>query len=158
MALLDVVMQNDGDFPDVPSEAEVTAWAEAAAERSGLSGDPQELTIRVVDAEESQHLNVTYRGKDKPTNVLSFPFDAPPGLPVAILGDLAICAPVVEEEAVAQGKSMAAHWAHLVVHGTLHLLGHDHTDDDDADRMEALERDILAGFGFPDPYAETALP
>ena len=159
MPLLDLVVQNECEFAGLPSETDFAAWAESAAQCGGqLVGGPHELTIRIVDTDESQHLNATYRGKDKPTNVLSFPFDAPAGVPVAILRDLAICSPVVEEEALAQGKPQIAHWAHLVVHGTLHLLGYDHINDDDALRMETLERDILAGFGFPDPYAETATP
>lgn len=159
MPLLDLVVQNDDNFTGLPNEADLLAWAESAVRHGGkLTGGPHELTIRIVDTEESQHLNVTYRGKDRATNVLSFPFEAPAGVPVAILGDLAICAPVVEEEAREQDKPTVAHWAHLVVHGTLHLLGHDHINDDDAHRMETLERDILASFGFPDPYAETATP
>src|SRR5690606_20131870 len=93
-----------------------------------------ELTIRIVDEEESRILNRDYRGKDKPTNVLSFPFEAPPGLDAwPLLGDLVICAPVVAREAVEQGKPLMAHWAHMVVHGVLHLLGYDHEEDEDAE-------------------------
>lgn len=116
----------------------------------------RELTIRVVGAAESRKLNRTWRGKDKPTNVLSFP-----ALPVGNgrhelvpeLGDLAICAPVVAREAREQGKPAQAHWAHMVVHGVLHLLGYDHEVDRDAQIMEAREADILAGLGYSNPYA-----
>lgn len=110
-----------------------------------------ELCIRIVDAAESAALNQRYRSKPGSTNVLSFPCDADvDGL--ALLGDLVICAPVVAQEADAQAKSEAAHWAHMVVHGVLHLLGYDHIGDHDAQIMESKERAILAGLGFPDPY------
>jgi probable rRNA maturation factor len=111
------------------------------------------LAIRVVDAAESQELNRTYRDKDKPTNVLSFPFDLPPEIEETHLGDLAICAEVVAEEAQEQGKPLAAHWAHMVVHGVLHLRGFDHIEDVDADVMEERERVILDSLGISDPYA-----
>lgn len=111
-----------------------------------------ELTIRIVDIEESQQLNHDYRGKDKPTNVLSFPFEAPPGIELDLLGDLIICRQVVEKEAIEQDKPQQAHWAHMVVHGTLHLLGYDHIDDDEAEEMESLETEILQSMGFEDPY------
>lgn len=111
-----------------------------------------EVTVRIVDEAESNELNLTYRGKDKPTNVLSFPFEAPPGLELPLLGDLVICRQVVEHEAAEQGKPLMAHWAHMVVHGSLHLLGYDHIEDDEAEEMEALERDIMQELGFADPY------
>jgi probable rRNA maturation factor len=111
-----------------------------------------EITLRLVDEPESQALNRAYRGIDRPTNVLSFSYDPPPGSD-ALVGDLVICAPVVAREATAQGKAPEAHWAHLVVHGTLHLLGHDHQNDEEAREMESLEVQILAELGFPDPYA-----
>jgi probable rRNA maturation factor len=101
------------------------------------------VTVRLVDEAESRELNHTYRGKDKPTNVLSFPFEAPPGLELPLLGDLVICRQVVEAEAVEQGKPLMAHWAHMVVHGSLHLLGYDHIEDEEAEEMEQLERDIM---------------
>ena len=112
--------------------------------------------IRLVDEAESRQLNRDYRGKDRPTNVLSFPFEAPPEVLTPLLGDLVICAPVVVREAREQGKPADAHWAHMLVHGVLHLLGYDHLEPAEADEMEALERDILAGLGFPDPYREEA--
>ncbi len=134
---------------DVPAEEEVHAWAAAA-----LAGrrEQAELTVRVVEPQESQQLNRDYRGKDKPTNVLSFPFEAPPGVELDLIGDLVICADVVAREAAEQGKSLQAHWAHMVVHGVLHLLGYDHEDDLEAEVMEELEVEILGRLGFPDPY------
>ena len=112
-----------------------------------------EVTIRLVDEKESHELNLEYRGKDKPTNVLSFPFEAPPGIELDLLGDLVICKQVVEKEAQEQNKPLAAHWAHMVVHGALHLLGYDHIDDAEAEEMESLETDIMQSMGFDDPYA-----
>ena len=111
-----------------------------------------EVTIRIVGAEESQALNHQYRGRDYPTNVLSFPFEAPAGITVPLAGDLVICAPVVETEAREQDKTLDAHWAHMVVHGMLHLQGFDHIKDDDAEVMEALEVRLLAQLGFGNPY------
>lgn len=137
----------------LPGESDFQQWAEAA-----LAGrcrfDEPELTIRLVDNHESQQLNHEYRGKDKPTNVLSFPFEAPPEVPLPLLGDLIIAVAVVEQEAIEQHKTSRAHWAHMVVHGCLHLLGYDHIKDDEAEVMENLERDILASLGFNDPYSE----
>jgi probable rRNA maturation factor len=132
----------------VPHPRSFTRWANAAltAAASRRRSQATELTIRVVGAAESRRLNRTWRGKDKPTNVLSFAADAP------VLGDLAICAPVVAREAREQGKAPAAHWAHMVVHGVLHLLGYDHENDRDATRMEAREAKILAQLGMPNPY------
>ncbi len=111
-----------------------------------------ELTIRIVDEEESHQLNHEYRGKDKPTNVLSFPFEVPPGIEMNLLGDLIICKQVVEREAQEQNKPLLAHWAHMVVHGSLHLLGYDHIEDDEAEEMESLETEIMQGMGYEDPY------
>lgn len=111
-----------------------------------------EVTIRVVDVQESQQLNREYRGKDKPTNVLSFPFEAPLGMEIDLLGDLVICRQVVEQEAQEQNKPLMAHWAHMVVHGSLHLLGYDHIEDDEAEEMESLETEIMLDMGFEDPY------
>lgn len=157
MATLDLVVQNDDAIGNVPEETQILNWAQAAINRAGtalLHHDPYEFTVRVIGLEESQGLNHDYRGKDYPTNVLSFPFEAPADVDVAILGDLAICAPIVANEAQEQGKSLTAHWAHMVIHGTLHLLGFDHIDDDEAEQMEALETELLAGFGFPNPYGD----
>ena len=134
---------------DLPSEQQFSTWATAAL--VAAAGD-EELTIRVVGAEESQALNRDYRGKDKPTNVLSFPADLPDEIDVNLLGDMIICAPVVAKEAQEQGKTEHDHWAHMVVHGTLHLQGYDHIDDQEAEQMELLEAEILAGLGIANPY------
>ena len=134
----------------LPTEPEFSAWALAALQQCR---EPVELLIRVVDAAESRDLNRRYRGKDKPTNVLAFPFEAPPGIPSRHLGDVVICAPVVKREAREQSKPASAHWAHMVVHGILHLCGYDHHSEQDAGEMEALEKRILQGMGIPDPYS-----
>ncbi|MTZ13054.1 rRNA maturation RNase YbeY [Stutzerimonas degradans] len=149
MIELDVQLASTGK---VPTAAELQRWCELALrQRSGDS----ELTIRMVDEEEGRELNRTWRHKDYPTNVLSFPTDVPDEfLDIPLLGDLVICVPVVEREAVEQGKPLTAHWAHLVIHGCLHLLGYDHIEDAEAEEMEALERQLLAELGHPDPYAE----
>ena len=140
--------------PWAPSARLLAEWARVAAGRRGARAG---LAIRVVTPAESERLNGTYRGQQRPTNVLSFPTGAAPpavqprGGP-APLGDLAICARVVAREARAQRKSLAAHWAHMVVHGVLHLLGYDHERDADARRMERRERLLLARLGFANPY------
>jgi probable rRNA maturation factor len=149
----------------VPHARSLDRWANAAfaAGRPGRRASaPSEVTIRIVGAAESRRLNRTWRGKDRPTNVLSFPAAPLPEVrarrggsprePVSI-GDLAICSPVVAREAREQGKQVRAHWAHMVVHGVLHLMGYDHEDDRDAGVMEAREVRILAQFGYPNPYA-----
>ncbi|MBY5992728.1 rRNA maturation RNase YbeY [Ferrimonas balearica] len=134
----------------LPDEAQLNRWAALA-----LADRPEaELTIRITDEAESQQLNRDYRGKDKPTNVLSFPFEAPPGIELPLLGDLVICAAVVAREAEEQSKAPMDHWAHMVIHGCLHLIGYDHIDDEDAEQMEALERQLLAQLGIADPYQE----
>ena len=133
----------------LPSAVSFRRWAEAAAQGRIRRGD---LAIRVVDTKEGRALNRHYRGKDYATNVLSFPVDLPEGVDLPMLGDLVICAPVVAREAKEQGKPLAAHYAHLTVHGVLHLLGLDHDDEREAEAMELLEREILAGLGIPDPY------
>jgi probable rRNA maturation factor len=135
----------------IPHEALFRAWIEAALNAAQEVG-AKELSVRVVDNEESRALNYQYRQSDKPTNVLSFPCELPEGVDCPLLGDLVICAPVVEKEALEQGKDPEHHWAHMVVHGCLHLLGYDHIDADDAVVMEALEVQILHSFGVADPY------
>ena len=134
---------------ELPSEAQLTEWVSAA-----LAGrlDAAELSIRIVSPAESQALNNQYRGKDKPTNVLSFPFEMPEGIELDLLGDLVICADVVSNESIEQNKPLFNHWCHMVVHGVLHLLGFDHINNLEADEMEQLEREILASLAIPDPY------
>ncbi|WP_346797506.1 rRNA maturation RNase YbeY [Halomonas sp. Bachu 37] len=136
----------------LPSLAQLTRWVGAVLARHPDTS-ARELTIRLVDEDEGRQLNHTYRGKDKPTNVLSFPFEAPPGIALPLLGDLVICHAVVVDEAEQQHKAVLDHYAHLVIHGTLHLMGYDHIEDDDAEVMEQLEREILATLGIADPYA-----
>ncbi len=126
----------------LPSRTSVRRWV-----RATLTG-AAEITVRFSDREESRLLNTRYRGKDKPTNVLSFPYAREPQLQ----GDLVLCLPVVLDEAATQGKPVEAHFAHLVVHGMLHLQGYDHETAGDARRMEEKEREILALLGYPDPY------
>lgn len=140
----------------VPSPVSFRRWVEAAL-AGARRHRPAELAIRIVGTREGRTLNRTYREKDYATNVLSFPADLSPGLRLPLLGDIAICAPVVKREAAEQGKPAAHHWAHLTVHGVLHLLGYDHMVEADAIKMEALERRILKGLGIPDPYRETAV-
>ncbi|MGI2169201.1 rRNA maturation RNase YbeY [Shewanella sp. MF05960] len=149
--LLDLDLQIAVDNAAIPTQAEFEIWVRTAI---GQTMDEVELTIRVVEIAESQQLNKTYRGKDKPTNVLSFPFEAPPEVELPLLGDLVICAAVVEQEASEQNKPLNAHWAHMVIHGCLHLLGYDHIIDEEADEMESLETQLVEGLGFSDPYKE----
>ncbi len=111
-----------------------------------------EVTIRLVDEKEIHQLNHQYRQKDKATNVLSFPFEVPDGIDLDLLGDLVICANIVNQEAIEQKKSMEAHWAHMVIHGCLHLLGYDHINDQDAQEMEAIEISLLSKLGYSNPY------
>ena len=135
----------------VPDEDDLRGWIAAVLANQQRSG-AAEVCVRLVDVAEMSTLNLSYRGKTGPTNVLSFPADLPAGLDLPLLGDIIICAPVVRTEAAAQGKQLAAHWAHMSVHGTLHLLGYDHIDEDEAIVMEALESAILASLGYPCPY------
>lgn len=138
--------------PGLPSEADFQRWVKAVLSQCAGERDEAQLTIRLVDEAEITELNATYRNKDKPTNVLSFPFEAPPGVDIPLLGDIIICAAVVAIEAAEQEKPLEAHWAHMVIHGVLHLLGHDHIDDAEAEQMEGLEITLLSGLGYANPY------
>ena len=150
--MIELDLQLATDASKLPAEAQLRRWVELALRQRTADS---ELTIRLVDAEEGQELNRTYRHKDYATNVLSFPAEVPDGLlDIPLLGDLVICVPVVEREAREQNKSPEAHWAHLVIHGCLHLLGYDHIDDEEAEEMEGLERQLLAELGYPDPYRD----
>ncbi len=152
--MIDLDVQYASEAANLPSEAELQRWVMTALEQQQRAED-SELTIRIVDLAEGQELNETWRHKTGPTNVLSFPFENPPGLTLPLLGDIVICAPVVATEAEAQAKALDAHWAHLVIHGVLHLLGHDHLTDDEAEAMEHLEINILHSLGYPNPYTTT---
>ena len=150
--MLELDLQLASSASGLPSEAQFRAWCTLALRQRTADS---ELTIRLVDEAEGRELNHTYRQRDYATNVLSFPADVPDELlDIPLLGDLVICVPVVVREAQEQGKSLEAHWAHLVIHGCLHLLGFDHIEDAEAEEMEALERTLLAELGHPDPYAD----
>jgi len=148
---LELGLQIASTAPGLPREDDFRRWVEAvlAAHR-----DVAELSVRIVDEAEGRQLNRDYRGRDYATNVLSFPAELPAELELPLLGDLVLCAPVVAREATEQKKPQAAHWAHLTVHGCLHLLGFDHESDGPAQIMEALETEILARLGYPDPYQD----
>lgn len=154
--MITVELQWGIEEQDLPTIEQCHKWARAALQGE-LAYQTVEMTIRVVDEEESRTLNRDYRGIDKPTNVLSFEFEQPEflidlGEELPYLGDLAICAAVVEREAAEQNKSLEAHWAHMIVHGTLHLQGYDHIEDSEAEEMESLEIKIMQKLGFDNPY------
>jgi probable rRNA maturation factor len=149
MNLIDIqrVFESEGQ----PDEAQIQVWIDAALE--DVNQDT-EIVIRIVDEAESAQLNEQYRHKKGPTNILSFPFEVPDGIELNLLGDLVICAPVVAREASEQHKPLGHHWAHIVVHGVLHLLGYDHIDDDEAELMESKEIEILKKLNINNPYIE----
>ena len=133
----------------LPETAEIAAWVTAALAAETADA---ELTVRIVDEAEGAELNRRWRGKDGPTNVLSFPAEGLDEVAPALLGDIVVCAPVVEREAKQQGKEPAAHWAHMIVHGTLHLVGYIHDEAADAEVMESMESGVLAKLGYGNPY------
>jgi probable rRNA maturation factor len=146
---IELDVQRASSWEPLPTDEEFELWV-----RTALRGrTPAELAIRIVDREESRRLNRQYRGKDAPTNVLSFPADLPGDIGLDLLGDILICAPQVAEEALAQGKPEQAHWAHLTIHGVLHLLGYDHHQAEEAEVMEGIEIALLESLGIPNPYA-----
>jgi probable rRNA maturation factor len=165
-----VDVQYASEQTDLPSKKSLTAWVKAVwqsplappslplqedrkiARPSGGKRKTVELTIRIVDETEAQQLNETWRQRSYPTNVLSFPYESPPGIEIPLLGDMVICAPVVAREASEQHKTLEAHWAHLVIHGTLHLLGYDHQEETQALAMETIEINVLNNLGYPNPY------
>ncbi|MGZ4958065.1 MAG: rRNA maturation RNase YbeY [Methylomonas sp.] len=136
---------------DYPGEDRFQEWVDAAL---ASRDEDAEITIRLVDEAESAELNQQYRHKQGPTNILSFPFEAPDGMELDLLGDLVICAPVIAKEALEQHKQTLHHWAHITIHGVLHLLGYDHIEDRDAEQMEALEIEILSKLNIANPYLE----
>jgi probable rRNA maturation factor len=152
-----VDIQNASAEP-VPDEDDIRSWiCDAVNAVLPDEASAREVSVRLVDDDEMADLNGRYRDKPQPTNVLSFPSELPDELELPLLGDIVICAPVVNREAEQQGKSPAAHWAHMTVHGTLHLLGYDHVENEDAQRMESLETRILATMGLPCPYEQTSM-
>jgi probable rRNA maturation factor len=157
--MVELEVQRATNSVTTPDDKQFRLWVEHAVAQTEHD---QTLTIRIVDEEEGRRFNREYRSKDYATNVLSFPMELPEGLPAEIeqsqMGDLLICAPVVEREAIDQGKPEINHWAHLTIHGVLHLLGYDHEQPDDEQVMEALEKNILARLDIPDPYLINEMP
>jgi probable rRNA maturation factor len=143
---------DNAEFAAIPELSSITTWVKTALQVAGFKQASAELTIRVVNALESQQLNNDYRQKNAPTNVLSFPFEVPDGIPCDLLGDLIVCFSVVEAEALEQNKKLNDHWAHMIIHGTLHLLGFDHIEDEEAEEMENLEISILKQLNISNPY------
>ena len=149
---MEVSLDVQREVEALPKDEELLAWVKEVLINEN-HGDT-ELTVRFVSKEESAGLNEQYRNKKGPTNVLSFPFDAPAEVEIDLLGDLVICSDVVKQQAIEQNKQELAHWAHMIVHGTLHLLGYDHLTDDEANVMETKEITILSQLGYSDPYRE----
>lgn len=150
-AIVDVQWAVEGEHN--PSESDIQSWVETTLAYDDIySGSDAELTIRIVEEEEIAELNQQYRQKQGSTNVLSFPVDEDLPLDIPLLGDLVICEAVVAREANEQNKTLDEHWAHMVIHGTLHLLGYDHIEEDQAEIMEQIEISILQGLGFSNPY------
>ena len=152
MNIIDI--QRVFESPNQPSDAQLELWVNTVL--TNLDDD-FELTIRIVDESESAQLNETYRHKKGATNILSFPFEVPDEIELNLLGDLVICASVLEREALEQNKPLHNHWAHIVIHGTLHLLGYDHIDDTEAKEMEVKEIELLQTLSIPNPYEEIDL-
>lgn len=145
-------IRSDIGWKGLPAARSFRAWIELAL-KGAKRKRATEINVLITDTDVGRALNRDFRGKDYATNVLSFPTELPPAVTSPLIGDLAICAPVVAREAAEQGKRLRDHYAHMVIHGTLHLLGHDHIDEHDAERMETLETKLLATLGIADPYA-----
>ena len=153
--ILDIIIDLQSALQTVaklPSAKIVENWVRTTLEGTDFTAREAEITVRIVEPEESARLNQTYRHKTGPANVLSFPFENPPGATLPLLGDLVICASIVEQQAAHQYKALMAHWAHMIVHGTLHLLGYDHVEPQQMKSMELLEISILARLGYDNPY------
>ncbi|MDG2036050.1 MAG: rRNA maturation RNase YbeY [Pseudomonadales bacterium] len=146
--IVDIQMASASE--EAPDPQSIERWIGAAI---GDQRESTELSVRIVDAEEGQALNEQFRGSTGATNVLSFPFENESPEPLPLIGDIVICAPVVAKEAREQNKALNAHWAHMMIHGVLHLLGYDHQNENDANLMESLETEIMQGLGFPPPYS-----
>lgn len=147
MNIIDI--QRVCESPNQPSDKQLELWVNTVL--ANLD-EEFEITIRIVDETESAQLNETYRHKKGATNILSFPFEVPEGIELNLLGDLVICAPVLEREAIEQNKPLHNHWAHIVIHGTLHLLGYDHIENAEAEKMETKEINFLQTLSIPNPY------
>lgn len=139
------------DLPDCPADAQLDRWCRDVLEALDTSGH---IDIRLMGSDEIRALNHQYRQRDQATNVLSFPAEMSSPIPVRLLGDIAACAEVIARQAREQNKPLEHHWAHMITHAVLHLLGHDHIDPDQAEQMEQLERDLLARWSIPDPYQD----
>ena len=150
MKLIPVLLNNETVY-ESPSLEQFDLWVETVIE---MHGEFFQVSIEIVDEQLSQELNKTYRNQNKPTNVLSFSLDLPEGVEEDLIGDLAICAPLVEAEAQSQGKPILHHWAHLTIHGVLHLLGYDHIEEEQAEEMEQLEMKLLKRLDIPNPYED----
>jgi probable rRNA maturation factor len=146
--IVDIQMASASE--EAPDPQSIERWIGAAI---GDQRESTELSVRIVDAEEGKALNEQFRGSTGATNVLSFPFENESPEPLPLIGDIVICAPVVAKEAREQNKALNAHWAHMMIHGVLHLLGYDHQNENDANLMESLETEIMQGLGFPPPYS-----
>lgn len=151
-----VIDDKSGVF--IPDRKLLLDWITKALEQSGYNKSDAIVSLRIVDKKEITELNKNYRNIEKATNVLSFPYEALPEVELNLLGDIVVCATVVNAEASQQEKPVEQHWAHIIVHGVLHLLGYDHVEDKQAEQMEALEIDILSNLGIPDPYGELNTP
>lgn len=152
---LDLQIAMDTSGYSLPSENDIREWVSSVLNSRMPCA---EVTVRIVDEVESEQLNQQYRHKEGSTNVLSFPFETAVPMDVPLLGDIVICAPVVAREAVEQHKPLTSHWAHMLIHGTLHLLGYDHHDDDEAEEMEQQEIQLMQQLGFSNPYEVTTQP
>ena len=149
MNYLDIQLATE--FAEIPTAAMMQLWVDAVLKDSEQDS---EIVVRLVDESESAELNLQYRHKSGPTNVLSFPFEAPEGFEMDLLGDLVICAPLIAQEAQQQNKALFDHWAHILIHGVLHLIGYDHLQDNEAEEMEALEIKILSTLNIDNPYLD----
>jgi len=150
--VVDTQIASEGD--DTPDPARHTHWVSQVLNHLSISGDI-EVSVRVVDEKEGRQLNLDYRQKDYATNVLSFPIEKNDDIPFRHLGDIVVCHPVIQREALEQNKTLDEHWAHMITHGCLHLLGYDHIIDAEAEAMEEMEITILSALGYANPYANT---
>jgi len=152
MMAVNVDVQYATEAPNLPDKNSLTQWVSMVLKQEKREKEALTLTIRIVDENEASQLNERWRQRKAPTNVLSFPFECPPNIAIPLLGDIVICAPLIAREAIVQDKSLQAHWAHIVIHGTLHLLGYDHKAEQPAQLMEKIEISLLHELGYSNPY------